>query len=500
MLAIRSSFVVLAATVVMAAGSDTTDPASGSSGSTPSDVATIVGSWHRAQTCEEMLAAFDTAGLAESHVTWLQGNFFGGEPGPTEGDVCAGAQGPLEHSHFFTADGAFGSLDEHGEEVDHGDYVVVDDDTLGFPSHASEFAYAGELVVDYAIDGDVVTFAVALPEPCVDMCEDAYAWALSAFASGPWTRSGGEGAGRIMFQRAPGGEVVEAEATDVYVVDADGSESDIELLYTDGAAGRWSPDGSEVSVFCCDDPGAVAHFVDVDTGQVRMLPTPDPTLELHCEHGWSPDGERVVCEGYGIDDPSRTGIYTVRASDGGDLKRITSNPDGGDIPGEFSPDGTQLVFTRFEDEVPTGMFVVDIADDGTGDGEPRRLTPEGTILDDTGHAGRWSPNGEEILFVAVESENHHKAIWVVDVGSEGGAAQRLPIAPGCGGPLDDADAHGCYAPDWSPDGDRIVFTRSEPDASNESIWIVNADGTGLVQVTDGTDDGADWGPPATTTR
>jgi Tol biopolymer transport system component len=304
-------------------------------------------------------------------------------------------------------------------------------------------------------------------------------------------------AGSIIFKRAAGGEVSGADIeTDVYVVDADGSESDVELLHADGEAGRWSPDGSEVSVFCCDDPGAVAHFVDVVTGEVRRLATPDPTLELHCEFGWSPDGDRVVCEGYGLDDPSRNGIYSVRASDGGDLTRITSNPEGWDTPGDYSPDGTQLLFKRFEDEVPTGMFVVDISDDGTAAGEPRRLTPAEMVLDDTGHAGRWSPDGDEILFVGLESGGHHKSIWVVS--ADGSAPHKLSIAPGCGGPLGDAEAFGCYWPDWSPDGDQIVFTRSEPDASNESIWIVNLDGSGLVQITDGTDDQADWGPPATT--
>ncbi len=243
----------------------------------------------------------------------------------------------------------------------------------------------------------------------------------------------------------------------------------------------------------------VAHFVDVVTGDVRGLETPDQTLELHCDFGWSPDGERLVCEGYGMDDPSRNGIYSVRASDGGDLTRITSNPAGGDIPGTYSPDGTRLVFERFEDDVPTGMFIVDISEDGTAGGEPRQFTPAGMVLDDTGHAGRWSPDGEEILFVARDSEDHHKAIWVVDVGADDGAPHQLPIAPGCGGPLGEADAYGCYAPDWSPDGDRIVFTRSEPDGSNESIWIVGADGSGLVQLTDGTDDIPVWGPPPSTT-
>ena len=83
----------------------------------------------------------------------------------------------------------------------------------------------------------------------------------------------------VMFQRAPGGEVTGENESDVYLVDADGSENDVELLFTGGAAGRWSPDGGEVSVFCCDD-GMVAHIVDVDTGDLRVVETPDPTLEL----------------------------------------------------------------------------------------------------------------------------------------------------------------------------------------------------------------------------
>jgi hypothetical protein len=135
-----------------------------------------------------MLAVFEKAALAESQRGWLQGNFYGGAPGPRKGDPCAGARGPLEHDHYFTADGGFGSHDQHGEEVDGGDYREIDADTVAFPSHAQEFGYHGDILVDYVVDGDVVSFNVDLPKSCTGSCADAFAWALSAFASGPWQR------------------------------------------------------------------------------------------------------------------------------------------------------------------------------------------------------------------------------------------------------------------------------------------------------------------------
>jgi hypothetical protein len=57
-------------------------------------VSDIIGYWHRAQTCEELLATFTEAGLAESHRGWLQGNFYGGQEGPATGDPCAGRKDP----------------------------------------------------------------------------------------------------------------------------------------------------------------------------------------------------------------------------------------------------------------------------------------------------------------------------------------------------------------------------------------------------------------------
>jgi hypothetical protein len=134
----------------------------------------LVGSWHRAQSCKELRSAFERIGLAQSHAENLA-------------DLCKTA-GPVEHSHFFTASGGFGSHDENGQQVDDGDYRVVDANTVSFPSHAQEFGYSGDILVDYAVANDVVNFTIQLPKPCEASCQDAYAWAASAFSSGPWMR------------------------------------------------------------------------------------------------------------------------------------------------------------------------------------------------------------------------------------------------------------------------------------------------------------------------
>jgi dipeptidyl aminopeptidase/acylaminoacyl peptidase len=292
--------------------------------------------------------------------------------------------------------------------------------------------------------------------------------------------------GRIAFMRGDEAE----EASVVYTVDPDGSDERRLIPEGNSARPTWSPDGTEIHVFCCND-GMVAHFIDPETGEVlRALPPPEPSLETYCGGSWSPDGKRISCEGFGVEDRSLNGVYTIRTSDGGGLRRVTSPPNGGfDIPGEFSPDGQRLVFARWIDDEPVGVFVTEL--DGSG---VVRISPQRLLVDDAGFSGSWAPDGSKILFVARRSAEHHKEIWVVD--ADGSSARRFTISPPCGGRFTDTSSAGCYSPDWSPDGSMIVFTRSSPDGGTENIYIVKADGTGLVQVTDGgADDNADWGTP-----
>jgi TolB protein len=292
---------------------------------------------------------------------------------------------------------------------------------------------------------------------------------------------GPEPDGRIVFVR---GDPEEGDSF-TYTVNPDGS--DVEQLFLDrpSEGPRWSPDGTEIHIFCCDD-GMAAHFVDPATGDLRTLPPPEPKLETFCGFAWSPDGERIACEGFGVDDPSLNGIYSIRSADGDGLERITSNPGGDDIPGDYSPDGTRLVFLRSNEDGTTGIFVTNL--DGSG---LRRVSPPDVQVEP---AGAWSPDGSQILFETSASGNLHSEIWVVN--PDGGSPHELPITPACGGSFSDPNSSGCFDPAWSPDGTKIVFARSSADGKTQNIYIVNADGSGLVQVTDGgSDHQPDWGTP-----
>ena len=264
-----------------------------------------------------------------------------------------------------------------------------------------------------------------------------------------------------------------------FSVAPDGSDK---LRLTDLGVGgpRWSPDGTQLSIPSFTDDGRVGTAtMNADGSGFAVLEIPHPTLNVAC-WGWSPDGARLACETWDETRPRRpSGVFTVDAADGSDLQRLTKNPFGsGDLPGDFSPDGSRYAFVRFNDERRNGnvaLFVVNA--DGTG---VTRLTPWTMNACCT---VSWSPDGQRLLFDA------DGLLYTMSV--DGSDVSQISLEAGEGSAY-------AFEPSWSPDGNRFVFTMYLERLDQVDIFTAAADGADLVQITETRrEDGfPDWGPAA----
>lgn len=221
----------------------------------------------------------------------------------------------------------------------------------------------------------------------------------------------------------------------------------------------WFPDGSRILI--TDDtagrPLRPAVVMPDGTGRARLDGVDDRRLNLGCGDV-SPDGRRVVVEGFNDARRSRDGIYSIRSSDGGGLRRLTRGIDG--VP-RYSPDGSRLVFFReklgLHPDSSGALFVIDA--DGTG---LRRITPWGGAF----LGQEWSPDGAWIVF--------QRPFGLLSlVRPDGSGLHTVPVSLPAG--------TGAVQPSWSADGRWILFALQRGDAS--TIYAVRPDGSGLRPVT-----------------
>ena len=149
-----ASLASIAATIVVlvvGCGSDNSETAQSASpmpqATSSPRPAPIAGRWEVLRTCEGMVEALDQAGLRELAPS-VVGDYFP-DKSPKQlarkADICQHAK-PQQHSHFFTDDGRFGSLDQHEQQVDDAPYSVIDDRTLRLSPEFGEETYRYRIV------------------------------------------------------------------------------------------------------------------------------------------------------------------------------------------------------------------------------------------------------------------------------------------------------------------------------------------------------------------
>jgi len=308
--------------------------------------------------------------------------------------------------------------------------------------------------------------------------------AVTALPAGASPRGGN---GQIAYDRtnfATGDEAV-------YTANADGTNE--QQLAANTCCGGWSHSGNKFALPYSTEDGRIGTAtVNADGSGYNQLPINDPTLNVGCGGGWSPNDAELACQGWDDSNPARNGIYTLSSADGSNLTRLTTNPLGGnDEVGSYSPNGKRLVFLRTDQNGDgVGLFVV--KSNGT---DLRQITPPGTLIQ-SGNDGDWSPQGNNIVFSRHVTADTRGSLWVIH--ADGSGLREIHVQGlSCGGSVFEPNGFGCHEPRWSPDGKKLIFAGNSP-TTGVNIYTVNADGSSLFQVThDGADDDPSWGahPP-----
>jgi Tol biopolymer transport system component len=257
----------------------------------------------------------------------------------------------------------------------------------------------------------------------------------------------------------------------------------------------WSPDGTTL-VFSTDqnatEPPPLPGFridiatLNVVTGEHHVFETGAVVAE---QPSFSPDGNRILFSGcFAACDPSSDiapGLYTIRATDGGDLQRVPGEgPPGSSIDypqwPRYSPDGTQIAFTgvkepswRQRGSAPREGAVFVVNTDGSA---IRRLTPFGDL---TTFEVDWSPDGSQLVMQSDWRPGTRPSLWIVN--ADGSDLHRLTDEipwPAKQSKYFQAS----FAPTWAPDGSVIMFNCAPGELSFWDFCTIRPDGTGRTLV------------------
>jgi Tol biopolymer transport system component len=257
-------------------------------------------------------------------------------------------------------------------------------------------------------------------------------------------------AGRIAFVSNRTGN------NDIHVMRPDGS--DVHNL-TNNPAGddfpAWSPDGSRIAFRSNRDGNREIYVMNDDGNDVVRL-TFDRAIDT--TPSWTPDGMIV----FSSNRSGRFELYEMNANGSG-LRHIDVELDGRLVSPQVSPEGHRIAFTRGINLFDSAVWIAHR--DGS---HPIQMTEDSLFA----AGASWSPQGNRLAFennfCPVCDTSH---IFVMNQGGN----QLTQLGQ-------DEDSNDLF-PGWSPDGTQIVFERLTLSTFELDIYVMNADGSGVTNIT-----------------
>jgi Tol biopolymer transport system component len=240
-------------------------------------------------------------------------------------------------------------------------------------------------------------------------------------------------------------------AYELYAMSPDGSGVTPLTAVGEAREPAVSPDGKTVAYTF---NGTEIWAMDADGANRRRL------AAAGCQPSWSPDGTRIA---YASAATGNSEVWVMNA-DGTGAANLTVSPGTQESQPAWSPDGQRIAYVR-DDASKKDVYVMNA--DGTGAAD---LSP--ALGDEDTPA--WSPDGAEIAFASTRARP-------IDILPTGDHEIHLVAADGTDDRYRTNNTTEDVRPAWSGDGTRIAYNSDE--SGNWEILVMNADGTGAVNVT-----------------
>jgi WD40-like Beta Propeller Repeat len=286
------------------------------------------------------------------------------------------------------------------------------------------------------------------------------------------------------------GKIAFVRDSQIWTMNADSTgETQLTSAAEPSTEPEWSPDGTKILF-----TRRVICGTNCSSREVRVM-NADGTGDTHVYGGpteadaysptWSPDastiafvrvgsaGRPCICTTWNIDiaNPDGSNRHTIEtSSDPNHLEDL-----------EWSPRGDGIAFTG--DQPDYGYKIANIKP--LPSGYPRNPIPY--VQGEIQSVPTWSPDATKLAYLNDTYPASETEIWSVNPDDSTGATQ-----------LTDDEVQE-FGEEWSPQGDRIVYSGEDPGCSvacNADLYLMNPDGTGAVQLTNtpASETNPDWQP------
>ncbi len=260
--------------------------------------------------------------------------------------------------------------------------------------------------------------------------------------------------------------------SELWIVEvATGEKTQITRKPVDAIQPSWSPHGSRIAYWTV--PTAQRDIATVSAHGGKPVPVTDDTF-TDWSPAWSPDGKFLY---FASDRGGSVNLWRVAIEE--DSGKVLGRPEPVTAPSQwtgffsFSQDGRKVVFTARENEVNIQRVGFDpVTEKISGSETPVTRGTKGFVNPVP------SPDGACLAFVSVFPQED---LFISR--SDGTEARKLTD-----------DSYKDRDPAWMPDGKRILFQSDR--TGRMEVWSINADGSGLRQITQLTDQVGSgvWGP------